>query len=35
MEGVELCIAWRARHRSSAERFITLWEPATPIKKAR
>jgi alanyl aminopeptidase len=35
MEGVDLCIAWRAKHRASAERFLTAWEPAVANKKAK
>jgi alanyl aminopeptidase len=35
MEGIDLCIAWRAKHKSSAERFIDGWTPSVPVKKAK
>ena len=35
MEGIDLCIAWRAKHRGSAERFITAWEPAVAVKRSK
>lgn len=35
MEGIDLCIAWRAKHKSSAERLIDAWAPGVAVKKAK
>ena len=35
MEGIDLCIAWRAKHKGSAERFIDGWTASVPVKKAK
>ncbi|MFZ5446417.1 MAG: M1 family metallopeptidase [Myxococcota bacterium] len=35
LENVDLCIAWRARQRPSAQRFIEAWKPSVGAKPAR